>query len=108
VDRYGRVYLAAGGQLGKSATPWGVGGGIVRGAIISQETPDEARLARFLSGGPAFNAGASIGVGTNVVWSGDDVALESGLMIPYVGGGYTYGWQVPVVIPRFICGPDTC
>jgi len=106
LDRYGRLYFAAGGQVGKS--PWLVGGGIVRGAIVSRDAPSEARLASFLSGGPAFNAGAGAVIGTNVVWSGNDVSVESGVMSPQAGGGYTYGWQLPLVIPRFDRGAGGC
>ena len=106
VDRYGRLYFSAGGQVGRS--PWLVGGSLVRGAIISNGVPSEARLASFLSGGPAFNAGAGAVVGTNVVWSGNDVSFESGVMSPQAGVGYTYGWQLPLVIPRFNRGASGC
>ena len=93
VDRYGQIYLAFGGQIGRS--PFLASGSLVQGTLVSSDVPSPTRLKSFFSGGPAFNVGAGAGGGANVVWSGDDVALEVGAFLgPQIGGGYTYGGRV--------------
>ena len=93
VDRYGQIYLAFGGQIGRSL--FLASGSLVQGTLVSTDVPSPTRLRSFFSGGPAFNVGGGAGGGANVVWSGDDVALEVGAFLPpQIGGGYTYGGRV--------------
>src|SRR5438128_8671527 len=68
LDRYGRLYFAAGGQIGKSL--WLIGPSIFRGGILSKDTPSEERLAHFMRGGDAFHGAAVAIVGPNFVWTG--------------------------------------
>src|SRR4030095_3316370 len=80
VDRYGQIYLAFGGQIGRSL--FLASGSLVQGTLVSSDVPSPTRLRSFFSGGPAFNVGGGAGGGANVVWSGDDVALEVGAFLP--------------------------
>jgi hypothetical protein len=100
-DRYGNVYFALGGNVGKSLAKadFNLSGGWV-GSKLDSSMPDEAGMISFLSG-LAINAGAGIVGGGGVTWSPNagkyvsHVAWEYGAHLPAdIGVSIVYSWRL--------------
>jgi hypothetical protein len=89
-DRYGRVYIAGGGNIGKSATA--LSGSLVAGWLNQASQPTADRLYRYVHG-LSIGAGAGYGLGGNRVWGLPGVGKEAGVFSPQIGATGTYAFQ---------------
>ena len=100
VDRYGRVYLAAGGGFGKSATV--VSGGVTGGWLDQEAKPDPGLLYKFCSG---FSANGSLAFwgSAGETWGGPGAGFgtEVGALTPQAGGSATWSWKISDKGPRW-------
>jgi RHS repeat-associated protein len=90
VDRYGRVWIAPGGNIGKSATF--LSGSANVGWLKQSRKPSAEKLEKYISG-LSITAGGGFGVGGNLVWGMPGLGREAGLFTPQVGVSATYGIQ---------------
>jgi len=107
IDRYGRVYLGGGIQVGKAAAGlYGFSGYGAVGNLDSQTIPSRERLERFL-GGPGVNWGAGALIfGRSRSWSpGNGTSTEHGVWWPQIGAGGTYSQKV-LEIPWLASRPE--
>jgi RHS repeat-associated protein len=96
LDRYGRVYVAGGVQVGKAAAGlFGLSGYGALGNIDSATIPSRERLENFL-GGPSINWGAGILIfGRSRSYSpGNGTSTEHGVYWPQIGAGAAYSKQI--------------
>jgi RHS repeat-associated protein len=89
-DRYGRVYIAGGGNIGKSATA--LSGSLVAGWLNQASQPTADRLYAYIHGA-SIGAGAGYGLGGNKVWGMPGVGKEAGVFSPQIGATGTYAFQ---------------
>jgi RHS repeat-associated protein len=96
LDRYGRVYVGAGVQVGKAAAGlFGLSGYGAMGNLDSTTIPSRERLDTFL-GGLSINwgAGALIFGRSRSYSPGNGTSTEHGVYWPQIGAGAAYSKQI--------------
>jgi RHS repeat-associated protein len=90
-DRYGRLYLGGGLNIGKSSTT--VSGSFVGGWLNQRAVPNKTRLYKYLIGG-SINGGVGFIVGAGRTWGMPGVGNEGGVFSPQAGVSATYAIQL--------------
>ena len=93
VDRYGRVYISPGANIGKSSTF--LSASLVGGWLNQSRKPDAERLRKYITG-LSIGVGGGFVLGGNRVWGMPGVGKEAGFFTPQVGLTGTYGFQTPL------------
>ena len=92
LDRYGKVYLGVGGNVGKSATL--LSGSITEGLLDMCGRPTPEELQNFMTGGN-WNFAFGIAGGVQEGWSPNrGLATQWGIVTPQIGISWTYSWQI--------------
>jgi hypothetical protein len=89
-DRYGRIYIAPGANIGKSATA--LSGSLVAGWLNQTSQPTADRLYGYIHE-VSIGAGTGYGLGGNKVWGLPGVGKEVGAFSPQIGATGTYAFQ---------------
>jgi hypothetical protein len=89
-DRYGRVYFAPGGTIGKSETV--LAGMCVAGWLHQSAKPTPERLYTYIR---QFSLGTGVGylIGVNHVWGMPGLGNEVGLASRQIGLTGTWAWK---------------